>query len=63
MEESARRKGIAASLISCLEENLKSRGVEEIKILTGIQNTIAIATYEHGNYVKADEVLLQKQLN
>lgn len=62
VEETARRKGIATLLISCLEENLKNRGVLIIKVLTGRQNDVAIKTYEHCNYVKDDELLLKKRL-
>ncbi|NHN34539.1 GNAT family N-acetyltransferase [Paenibacillus sp. S3N08] len=61
VKEAARRKGIAASLISCLEENLIARGVKSIKVLTGRGNEAAINTYEHCNYVKDDELLLKKK--
>lgn len=62
VETFARRKGVATSLIACLEESLKSRGVTEIKVLTGSQNDAAIQTYMHCNYEKDDELLLKKQL-
>lgn len=62
VEPSARRKGAAVSLITCLEQNLKSRGVTEIKVLTGCQNEVAISTYEHCNYIRDDEQLLKKIL-
>jgi ribosomal protein S18 acetylase RimI-like enzyme len=62
VKEAARRKGIASSLISCLEENLRERGVKSIKVLTGRGNEAAIKTYEHFNYVKDDELLLKKKL-
>lgn len=62
VEESARRKGIAAALISFLEKSLRDRGVTSMKVLTGIENSAAITTYEHCHYVKDDEQLLVKRL-
>ncbi|MEJ8547284.1 GNAT family N-acetyltransferase [Brevibacillus borstelensis] len=62
VEESARGKGAAALLISCLEKHLKQRGVAEMKVLTDSQNAVAIRTYERCGYVVDDEVLLKKQL-
>jgi len=60
--EAARRKGIATSLILYLEENLKKRGVESVKVLTGRTNKNAIKTYEQCNYQQDDELLLKKTL-
>lgn len=62
VEEAARRKGVAVSIISCLEESLKARGVKSMKVLTGRSNSAAIKTYEQCNYVKDDEQLLKKRL-
>nr|WP_235549223.1 GNAT family N-acetyltransferase [Paenibacillus sp. Root444D2] len=62
VEEVARRKGIAIAIITCLEENLRERGVKSIKVLTGRRNNAAIKTYEHCNYVKDDEQMLKKRL-
>lgn len=62
VEEAARRKGIAASLISYLEQNLRERGVESVKVLTGRENDAAIKMYESCTYVKDDELLLNKNL-
>ncbi len=62
VEEAARRKGIAIAIISCLEENLRERGVKSMKVLTGRRNNAAIRTYEHCNYVKDDEQMLKKRL-
>jgi ribosomal protein S18 acetylase RimI-like enzyme len=62
VKESARRKGLATSLISFLEDQLRSRGVKTVKILTGGDNQIAIKTYELSGYVKDDEVMLEKNL-
>lgn len=62
VEEAARRKGIAIALISFLEENLRTRGVRSMKVLTGRSNNAAIKTYELCNYVKDDEQLLKKRL-
>ncbi|WP_217593926.1 GNAT family N-acetyltransferase [Cohnella sp. GbtcB17] len=62
VEEAARRKGIAGSIISCLEESLKVRGVKSVKVLTGRNNSAAIKTYEQCNYVKEDTQILKKRL-
>lgn len=62
VEPSARRQGLAASMISLLEEKLAAHGVKNIKILTGSDNDAAIKTYERCGYVKDDELLLQKEL-
>lgn len=62
VEESARRKGVASSLISFLENHLHLRGVHTIKILTGRDNKAAISTYKLSNYVVDDEVMLKKKL-
>ncbi|MNV70670.1 putative acetyltransferase [compost metagenome] len=62
VEEAARRRGIAASLISFLEDKLQARGVKYVKVLTGRKNHVAIKTYERCNYVQDDELLLHKKL-
>lgn len=62
VEPSARRKGLAVSMISLLEDKLAAHGVKNIKILTGSDNDAAIKTYERCGYVKDDELLLQKEL-
>nr|WP_249435710.1 GNAT family N-acetyltransferase [Paenibacillus sp. Marseille-Q4541] len=61
VQESARRKGVATSLISYLENQLHSLGVKTVKILTGRNNIPAIKAYELSGYVQDDEVLLIKQ--
>lgn len=62
VQEAARRKGVALTIIACLEENLQERGVKSIRILTGRKNTAAIQFYEHCHYVQDDEQLLEKRL-
>ncbi|MET3847023.1 GNAT family N-acetyltransferase [Paenibacillus sp. OAE614] len=62
VEEAARRRGIAGAIISCLEENLRKRGVKSVKVLTGKRNDAAIKTYEHCNYIKDDELMLTKTI-
>ncbi|GIO32194.1 hypothetical protein J2TS6_33350 [Paenibacillus albilobatus] len=62
VEENARRKGAAAAILSCLEDNLRERGVKDIKVLTGKENDAAIRTYEHNRYVIDDELLLKKRI-
>ena len=62
VEEASRRKGIAVSLISYLEEKLRKLGVCRVKVLTGRNNEIAIKTYKHCNYIEDDELLFKKKL-
>lgn len=62
VELSARRKGLAVSMITLLEEKLAACGVKNIKILTGSDNDAAIKTYERCGYVQDDELLLQKKI-
>ncbi|NGP61211.1 GNAT family N-acetyltransferase [Paenibacillus thiaminolyticus] len=62
VEPSARRKGLAVSMISFLEEKLVACGVKHIKILTGSDNDAAIKTYERCGYVQDDELLMQKEM-
>ncbi|MCR8630306.1 GNAT family N-acetyltransferase [Paenibacillus radicis (ex Xue et al. 2023)] len=62
VEEAARRKGVATSLLSFLEEQLSLRGVKTIKVLTGSDNEAAINTYVRSNYIVDDEVMLNKKL-
>ncbi|MEC0212592.1 GNAT family N-acetyltransferase [Paenibacillus ehimensis] len=62
IEQAARRKGLATSMIALLEDKLAERGVKVIKILTGSDNDPAIKTYERCGYVKDDEIFLQKEL-
>lgn len=58
----ARRRGLATLLIAFIEEELKIRGVNCVKVLTGNKNEIAIKTYEGSRYLRKEEVLLQKKL-
>ncbi|MHA7584219.1 GNAT family N-acetyltransferase [Paenibacillus vandeheii] len=58
----ARRRGLATLLISFIEDELRARGVTNMKILTGQRNEMAIKTYEKSNYARTEEVLLQKKL-
>ncbi|WP_238651717.1 GNAT family N-acetyltransferase [Paenibacillus piscarius] len=62
VEQAARRKGVALTIMDCLEENLRERGVTHIRILTGRRNAAAISLYEHCHYVQDDEQLLEKRL-
>lgn len=62
VEEAFRRKGAATALLSCLEMQLRKRGVAEVKILTGRRNHSAIRTYKRCQYEEDDEQLLKKQL-
>jgi ribosomal protein S18 acetylase RimI-like enzyme len=62
VEEASRKRGVATSLISCLELNLQRYGVKRIKVLTGKENNAAIKTYEHCDYIMDDDLLLKKKL-
>jgi ribosomal protein S18 acetylase RimI-like enzyme len=62
IKEKARRKGLASMLISFLEQELRQRGVESVKILTGRTNESAHRTYESSNYAKKDYITYQKIL-
>ncbi|WP_438350648.1 GNAT family N-acetyltransferase [Paenibacillus sp. FA6] len=60
--EVARGRGLGTLLITFLEEELRARGVTNVKVLTGKKNEIAIKTYERSRYYRQEEVLLQKKL-
>ncbi|MGM7719712.1 GNAT family N-acetyltransferase [Metabacillus sp. Hm71] len=62
VRKSARRQGLATSMITLLEEKLCDRGVKEIKVLTGKTNAGAIKTYELSNYEIKNELMLYKEL-
>ncbi|MEK3715389.1 GNAT family N-acetyltransferase [Paenibacillus sp. FSL R7-0333] len=62
VQDTARRKGAARAIITCLEDELRLRGVKRVKVLTGRRNTAAIRTYEDCGYVKDDEQMLDKEL-
>lgn len=62
VEKNARRLGLANMMISVLEEELISRGVKSMKILTGSKNEAAITTYRKSHYVIDEVVVLEKEL-
>ncbi|MEK3793362.1 GNAT family N-acetyltransferase [Paenibacillus sp. FSL R7-0204] len=62
VQDADRRKGAARAIITCLEDELRARGVKQVKVLTGRRNAAAIRTYEDCRYVKDDEQLLEKEL-
>ncbi|WP_246218336.1 GNAT family N-acetyltransferase [Litoribacterium kuwaitense] len=61
VEPSAHQQGIATRLLAFLEDDLKSQGVSEIKLLTGRDNAAAISTYEKAGYEQDDELLFKKE--
>ncbi|MEF3310502.1 GNAT family N-acetyltransferase [Paenibacillus sp. GYB004] len=61
VQEHARRKGLAAGMISLLEEGLRERGVRSVKLLTGLTNERAIQVYQNSGYQKERELLLSKR--
>ena len=63
VRESARRKGIATSLIAILEKKLQDLHVREVKILTGTKNLEALQTYTKSHYAKQEETVLFKELD
>ncbi|GMK41535.1 hypothetical protein PCCS19_45920 [Paenibacillus sp. CCS19] len=62
VEESARGRGLATMLMAHIEEELRSRGVSEVSVLTGAENEIAIRAYERFQYVRQANAVLQKSL-
>ncbi|NLV91746.1 MAG: GNAT family N-acetyltransferase [Firmicutes bacterium] len=62
VQPSARRQGVAKGLISLLETQLRERGVNEVKVLTGQDNHKAIGCYQSCGYQPDDELLLRKNL-
>jgi len=63
VREAYRRRGVATQLISFAEEELRSRRVRKIKVLTGNNNQFAINTYIRSEYIKDDDLVLYKRLN
>lgn len=62
IEDSARGRGLATMLMAHIEEELRSRGVSEVSVLTGSDNEIAIRAYEKFQYVRQADAVLQKNL-
>ncbi|WP_410769471.1 GNAT family N-acetyltransferase [Fontibacillus sp. BL9] len=62
VQEAARRNGLAVMMIELLEELFKNSGVKHIKILTGLENTKAIKTYEKAGYNQEEEQVFNKDL-
>lgn len=61
VREEFRRMGAASALISYLERQLNSIGVEEIKIITNARNDVAKSVYESRGYRLKNWVVLVKQ--
>ncbi len=62
VSEQARRRGCATALLSFLEAELRARGVREVKLITGVDNEAAIATYTKSEYKRQDDVVMSKKL-
>ncbi|QKS43373.1 GNAT family N-acetyltransferase (plasmid) [Paenibacillus cellulosilyticus] len=62
IEESARGRGLATMLMAHIEDELRTRGVSEVSVLTGADNEIAIKAYERFQYVRQADAVLQKTL-
>jgi ribosomal protein S18 acetylase RimI-like enzyme len=62
INEVARGRGLATKLIDFLEEELRNRGVRQIKVITGCKNEVAIKTYERSQYIQDDDIILHKKL-
>jgi ribosomal protein S18 acetylase RimI-like enzyme len=62
VREGARRQGVATALVSFLEEGLRGRGVNSIKVLTGRKNDAAIKTYAGAGFVQQNELVFHKAL-
>ncbi|WP_127532197.1 GNAT family N-acetyltransferase [Paenibacillus kobensis] len=62
VEPSARGQGLASMLMAHMEEELRTRGVNHIKVLTGADNDIAIKAYERFLYARKNEAVLMKNI-
>lgn len=62
IQEFARKNGLAMMMIELLEEVFNNSGVKSIKILTGLNNTKAIKTYEKAGYKQEEELVFNKDL-
>lgn len=62
IEEAHRQNGVATKLIVFLEEVMKLKGVKSVKILTGIDNFSALATYKKAGYNIQNETMLSKKI-
>ncbi|GFN30272.1 GNAT family N-acetyltransferase [Paenibacillus xylaniclasticus] len=62
VEPSARGQGLASMLMAYMEEELRSRGVKHVKVLTGADNDIAIKAYERFDYTRKEEAVLMKNI-
>jgi ribosomal protein S18 acetylase RimI-like enzyme len=62
VEESSRGRGLATMLMAHIEEELRSRGVSEVRVLTGANNEVAIKAYERFQYEREDDSVLKKNL-
>lgn len=62
VQEAYRGNGLAGQMIRCLENELRGRGVESIKILTNKSNEAAIKAYTREGYTLKNEVVLQKKI-
>lgn len=57
-----RRKGIATELVGAAEEEMRKRGADCVRLLTGSGNRAARALYERCGYAPEDEALYTKEL-
>lgn len=62
VQESARGQGLARMLMGHIEEELRSRGVSHVNVLTGADNEIAIKAYERFQYDRTNEAVLRKNV-
>jgi Acetyltransferases len=57
-----RKQGIGEALISCLEKEAISQGVQHFHINTYSTNAVALSLYKKIGYTKTDEILLDKTI-
>ena len=62
VRQAARRSGVASLLLSFIEAELQLIGITNLKIVTGLENEVAIKVYEKNGYNKKDYQVLNKKL-
>ncbi|TBL78921.1 GNAT family N-acetyltransferase [Paenibacillus thalictri] len=63
VSEHARRRGIASLLLGFIEEELREKGVKNVKLLTGLKNETALKTYAANGYIIRDDAVMKKKLS
>jgi ribosomal protein S18 acetylase RimI-like enzyme len=62
VEEASRRMGIASALLIAIEEQMRDRGCQRIRICTKAANTVAVQCYRTSGYIPY-EIIFSKELS